>query len=256
MDALSFGLLSLNALALIVVAVQNYRNAGTLELMKSFNNYLLSYVVVWMLIFLLAFSIPANVSMGSSLDDLAKGNLKFSASGGGLLCCPILIPIFCVIAYVFTRIPGNDGKFSYALFALLLLQQLWYAFDSANPHNAMMWLGVLYTAGFFVVLFIGGAMGGKLLSLVFPNTERRHEEWVQSVLADPNFGANDPAARMIKMNLQASTPSTQAPDPNGTQIIFNERTRPLFIWKPCQVAAALVGFSIWNVLMYAIPAII
>lgn len=252
MDLLSFGLFCANALALAVVAVQNYKNSGTLEMMKSFNNYFLSYVLAWLLVFLLAFSLPTSAKIDGAQP---AGNLKLLANGIGLLLCPAFIPVLLIFAYVFVKIPGNESRLSYALFALLFLQQLWYAMDASDPRKAMLWLGMLYSAGFFIVIFFA-AMAGGLLARALPGAERRHEEWVQQALADPEFGKGDDAARMIIMNLRASTPRTTAPGPNETQYVYNPRSRPIFTWKPSQVAAALVLFSIWSALIYAFPILI
>ena len=250
METLAYALLILNALALSFVAIQNYLRFGTLELLKNFSNYFLTYVLVWMLILMLAFTLPASARMESGLADLAKGNLSISVSGS--LCLPAAIPLLIIFAYAFTRIPGNEGRLSYALFALMLFQQLMYAFESAAPQKAMLWLGILYAVGFFAILFAGAPLAGGLLAHAFPDAERRHGEWVRAALSDANFGAGDATARMIKMNLQAGAQPAAA-GPNETQIKYNPRTRPLFSWQPSDVAAALVLFSIWNLLIYPLP---
>ena len=256
MELFALALLCLNALALSFMAIQNYRQSGTLELMKGFNNYFISYVFAWLLVFFLVFAMPTSAKMDGGLENLAQGNANLAAYGSGILCCPITIPVLLILAYVFTKIPGNEGRLSYVLFALLVLQQVFYAVDSPDPHKAMLWLAILYSAGFFVVLFASAVLLGKLLARVFPDTERRHQEWIQAMLSDPNFGANDPAAFTIKMNLQGSVAPAKAPGPNGTQYIYGPRSRPLFTWKPSEVAAALVCFSIWNLLMYMLPVMI
>ena len=253
METLAYALLILNALALSFVAVQNYRSSGTLELLKNFSNYFLTYVLVWMLIFLLAFVLPASARMEGGLADLAKGNFKLDISGS--LCFPAAVPLLIIFTYAFVRIPGNEGKLSYALFALMLIQQLMYAFESTAPQKAMLWLGILYAIGFFAILFAGAPLIGRLLAHAFPDAERRHDEWVRATLSDLNFGAGDATARMIKINLQASAQPAAA-GPNETQIKYNPRTRPLFSWKPSDVAAALVLFSIWNLLIYPLPVMI
>ncbi len=250
MDSLALALLILNALALSLVAIWNYRSLGTLELMKGFSNYFLTYILVWLLIFMLALVLPASAKAGGGLDGLARGNFSLSVSGS--LCLPAAIPLLIIFAYAFTKIPGNGGRLSYALFAFMLAQQLLYAFESAAPQKAMMWLGLLYAAGFFAILFAGAPLAGKVLARAFPDAKRRHEEWVRAALSDPDFGAGDATARMIKMNLQAGAPPAAA-GPNETQIKYNPRQRPLFSWQPSDAAAALVLFSIWNLVMYMLP---
>ncbi|MFA6328471.1 MAG: hypothetical protein WCY41_03425 [Candidatus Micrarchaeia archaeon] len=252
MDFFPALLILINALALTAVAIQNYRGSGTLELMKGFSNYFFSYIIALALAFLLAFALPASAKTSGG-GELAKGNPALGATGG--LCLPLAIPLLIAFAYIFTRVPGNEGRLAHVLFALLLLQQLWYAFDAASPRKAMLWLAILYAVGFFAILFAGAALAGGLLRRAFPGAERRHDEWVRTALSDPNFGANDAIARMIKTNMQSSGQMPPA-GPNETQIINNPRTRPLFSWKPSDAAGALVLFSIWNVLMYALPVMI
>jgi len=256
MEMPALALLAINALALCAVAVQNYRGAGTLDLMKSFNTYLLTYVLAWLLVFFLAFAMPSSAKLDGGLEKLAQGNANLVAYGSGILCCPVTIPILLVFAYVFAKMPGNEGRLSYALFALLVLQQLLYAVESPDPHKAMLWLAILYGAGFFVVLFASAVLLGRPLARAFPDAERRHNEWIQTMLSDPEFGKGDAAALAIKMNLQANAAPARAPGPNETQYIYGPRSRPLFTWKPSEVAAALMCFSVWNLLMYVLPVMI
>ena len=105
----------LNALALSFMAVRNYRNSGTLELMKSFNSYFISYIFTWLLVFFLVIVMPTSAKVDGGLAGLAQGNSNLAAYGSGLLFCPAFIPALLVLAYIFTRVPGNEGKLSYAL---------------------------------------------------------------------------------------------------------------------------------------------
>ena len=253
--SLSLVILVINALALALVAIWNYRNLGTLVLMKNFNSYFLSYMVTLLLVLLLGSVLGAGWFSSS---DLSINSPKFLANWlGFFLCFPAFLPLVIIIAfgYAFTKIPGNEGRLSYALFALLLLQQIWYAIDSPDPIKSMQWLGMLYFVGYFIVLF-ATPNAASMLARAFPDTERRHNEWVKKALSDPNFGAGDKAAKMIIMNIRASTPSKTVPGPNETHFIYNTCNRPVFNWTADNAAAALVIFSIWNLIMYVLPIMI
>lgn len=190
-------LIAINSLALIYVAVRNYQNGKTHDILSNYLNqiyaYILSLVLMWV-IFAISFS--PSLFANEPKFDLANGGIQLDARFSMFTCGLPFILFGLYILYLFFKYTHlGESKLEFFLYIISLGQQIWFAFTSAEPGYAAFALAAWYTVGFFVIRWLGLNMG-DFLKMHYPSAWRGHHTWLRSKAGDISYGWYGKGSRM------------------------------------------------------------
>jgi len=229
---LAFIWLALNSLAIAAIALHQYVSGKTYELIANFANIAATMVLVCTLIVLFAFLMPA--------DSEVKGGFIT------LQLVALFVPAGLAFLYLLSRLKSNEGRFSYLFFALLVAQQVWYAYSAESPHSAMMLLAFIYIVFAVAIITLGG-LAGMALAYAFPKSEQKHKDWINATLADPKY-VELPIPFEVKFFLERATAPPLVPKKfkSPLSVRFGD-------WGlPSDLAGALAIYALLNPIVFSL----
>jgi len=206
-----------NCLALAWVALSDYKNGRTRKLISAGTYCMQAYLLAMVAAMVLAFISPT--SMSGNLGKITV-NSQVTAIPTMVFCLPFFALILIALYAISRKTKLGESKLEFALFALTLLQQFFWAMTfTSSPRNGALALFLFYLCGLLLIAFAGG-FAQRILPKLFPDAEQMHRREVEKLLEETPKGQEFEQAK-INLHLYPQMQPIVASNTTGALIAYS-----------------------------------